>query len=202
MQAKADAADEREPPARAAHELAEVVPGDVLDHLAARVHDRAVGEDERDAEHEVARGAEAVSQRAGEVLREAGTDRRIAGRVEREALTRRGERSRELREADARLDRAGEVAGLVLEDAIHARRRRDRHRSRPYVPRTPAAESAAEACSRLETLGKADQLQRVLAVGARDLAAEPRRRDHLARVGDPVRVEGTPQPLERLEIAL
>ena len=42
----------------------------------------------------------------------------------------------------------------------------------------------------------------MLPVRARHLAAQPRRRDHLARVGDPVRVEGAAQPLERLEVAL
>ena len=90
MEAQADPADEREPAARAADELAEVVAGDVLDDLAAGVDDRAVGEHERDAEHEVARRAEAVAQRAREILGEAGADRRVAGRVEREALAGRG----------------------------------------------------------------------------------------------------------------
>ena len=120
MEAEADPADEREPATRAADELAEVVAGDVLDDLAAGVDDRAVGEHERDAEHEVAGRAEPVAQRAREILREAGADRRVARRIEREALAGRGERGREGREADARLDRAGEVARLVLEDAVHA----------------------------------------------------------------------------------
>ena len=121
MEAEADPADEGEPATRAADELAEVVAGDVLDDLAAGVDDRAVGEHERDAEHEVARGAEPVAQRAREILREAGADRRVARRVEREPLPGRGERGREGREADAGFDGAGEVARLVLEDAVHAR---------------------------------------------------------------------------------
>ena len=73
-------------PARSADELAEVVARDVLHDLATGVRDGAVGEHERDAEHEIARGAEPVAERAGEVVGEAGADRRIAGRVEREAL--------------------------------------------------------------------------------------------------------------------
>jgi hypothetical protein len=39
-----------------------------------------------DAEHEVARRAEPVPQRAGDVPREQRADRRVAGRVEREPL--------------------------------------------------------------------------------------------------------------------
>ncbi len=42
----------------------------------------------------------------------------------------------------------------------------------------------------------------MLAVGAGDLAAEPRRRHHLARVGEAGRVERAAQALERVEIGL
>ena len=59
-----DAHDQGERPARPADELAEVVPGDVLDDLAARVRDGSVGEHERDAEHEITRSTEPVPQRA------------------------------------------------------------------------------------------------------------------------------------------
>ena len=45
--------------------LAEVVAGDVLDHLAARLGHRAVGQHDRDADDEVAHAAVAVAQRAG-----------------------------------------------------------------------------------------------------------------------------------------
>ena len=55
------ATDDGEPTTRPAHELAEVVARNVLDDLAAGVDDRAVREHERDAEHEVAWGAEAVT---------------------------------------------------------------------------------------------------------------------------------------------
>ena len=115
MEAQRDARDEREPPLGAADELPEVVAGDVLHDLAARARDRAVAEDERHAQHEVARGAEAMRERPGEPPGEAGPDRRVAGRVEREALTGGPERLLQRREPDPGLDRAGEVAGLVLE---------------------------------------------------------------------------------------
>src|SRR5262245_50134646 len=73
-------------------------------------------------------------------------------------------------------------------------------RRRPRCAYAPA--SAADASSRLQTLGNADPLERVLAVRAGNLAAESRCRDHLPGVADATRVEGAAQPLERLQIAL
>ena len=84
--AERDPRDQPEPAARAGEELAEVVAGDVLHHLAARARDRAVGEHDGDADHEVAHRAEAMPQRPGEVARQAGSERRVARRVEREHL--------------------------------------------------------------------------------------------------------------------
>src|SRR5205823_3925572 len=88
MQPQRHAGDEPEPPARAADELAEVVAGDVLDHLAAGVGDRAVREDDGYPEHEIAWRAEAVAERTREAGGEAGAERRVARRVEREPLPR------------------------------------------------------------------------------------------------------------------
>ena len=106
-------------PARAADELAEVVAGDVLHDLAAGVRDRAVGEHERDAEHEVARRAEAVARagRRGSPARQAPIVGSPGGSSESrwpcsaERVVQRGE-------PDPRLDGAREVARLVLEDAV------------------------------------------------------------------------------------
>src|SRR5262249_12370445 len=78
-------------------------------------------------------------------------------------------------------------------------------RSSPMRSRRPsrwAAASAADASSRLETLGNADPLERVGAVRPWHLAAEPRRRDHLARIADAERVERAAEPLEDVEVAL
>ena len=105
----------REPPVRAADELAEVVAGDVLHDLAARVHDRAVGEHERDAEDEVARerrtggaagprgcrrgrrrssGRRAGRARGAGLRRERGRERRTAGSRPRRCTSGRPPRAR------------------------------------------------------------------------------------------------------------
>ncbi len=142
-----DPSDQRERPGRAADELAQVVAGDVLDDLPAGVGDRPVGEHERDAEDEVARRAEAMPERTGQVGRQAGADGRVAGRVERESLAVLGERRLERGEAHAGLDDARQVSRLVLEDAIEPLRRQvgadpdatalgvRRRRGRPQPPR-------------------------------------------------------------------
>src|SRR4029079_9397303 len=78
-------------------------------------------------------------------------------------------------------------------------------RSAPIRSRRPsacAAARAAEASSALETLGNADPLQGVYAIGARNLAAQPGRGDDLARVADAARVERASQSLEHAEGAL
>src|SRR5439155_406211 len=78
--------------------------------------------------------------------------------------------------------------------------------SRPIetvVPASAAARMTSAASCTLaisETLGKACLLERVGAVGPRHLAAEPWRREHLARVREPVRVERATQPRHRLEV--
>ena len=129
VEAEADACDEGEASLGAADEPREVVAGDVLHDLAARVRDRPVREDERRAEDEVARRAEAVAERARDVAREERADRRVAGRVERQPLAARRRAPRELREPDPRLDRAREVAGIVLEHAVQPVGRQVRRRS-------------------------------------------------------------------------
>ena len=82
VQTEADARDEGEPSFGSADESPEVVARDVLHDLAAGIRDRAVGENERRAEDEVTRSAEAVAQRAGDVAGEQRADRRVPGWVE------------------------------------------------------------------------------------------------------------------------
>ena len=60
---------------------------------------------------------------------------------------------------------------------------------RDALRRPRAASAASSSVAGSETLGKPGPLQRVRAVGPRHLAAEPRRREHLARVREPVGVE-------------
>src|SRR5918994_1814363 len=78
-------------------------------------------------------------------------------------------------------------------------------RSSPIRSRRPsacAAASAADASSRLEALGNADPLECMDAVRPGHLATQAWRRDHLARVAEPDRVERAAQPLEHLQVAL
>src|SRR5579859_554848 len=118
MQAQREPHDAPEPPLRPAEELGEVVAGDVLHDLPARTRDRAAGEHDGRADHEVAHRPVAVSPRAGQVRRQAGAEARVAGRVEGEHLPVRRERPPESGETDLRLDGTREVAGLVLEDPV------------------------------------------------------------------------------------
>ena len=122
MQPHGDLGDEPERAERAAVELGEVVAGDVLDDLAARARERAVGERDGDAEHEVARRAVAVAQRAAVAGRDDAADRRRVAlaerRVEREHLAGGAEDLVELAQRHAGLQDRGQVTGVVLEDAV------------------------------------------------------------------------------------
>src|SRR3954465_12328490 len=68
--------------------------------------------------------------------------------------------------------------------------------------RRPSRSASCSAAATSEALGKACRLQRVLPVRPGHLAAQPRRGHHLARVGEPVGIEGAAQLLERREIGL
>src|SRR5262249_3370389 len=120
MESQGKPCDQPKPSLRAAVELPEVVAGDVLDDLAAGACGGAVAEDDGDAKHEVPHRPVAVAPRAAQVRGEAGTDRRIRARVEREHLSERLQVRVQRREAETGLDDAGQVAGLVLEDAVEA----------------------------------------------------------------------------------
>ena len=86
MQPQRDPPDQRERATGTAHQLAEVVAGDVLHDLASRARHRPVTEHEGHPEHEVARRPEPVAKRPRERRGDAGPDRGVAGRVQREAL--------------------------------------------------------------------------------------------------------------------
>ena len=120
MQPQRHPRDQGEAPLRPADELAEVVPGDVLHDLAAGAGDRPVAEHERDAEDEVPWRPEAVRERPGQASRETRAHGRVAGRIEREPLTGNRERLAQHGEANPGLDRAGEIACLVLEHPVEA----------------------------------------------------------------------------------
>ena len=130
VQPQAHPHDDRERAARAREELAKVVAGDVLHHLAARARDEPVAEDGGDAQHQVAQ-----PRRSGDG---AGRERSPArhapsvgspGGSSESRLAVLGERRLERREPDAGLDRAREVACLVLEDPVERTQSRGRRRS-------------------------------------------------------------------------
>ena len=194
-------------PARAADELAEVVAGDVLDDLAAGVRDGAVGEHERDAEHEIAWGApkrwrsgpERFFARQAPIVGSPGgsSDSRCPWRPS--AAFKR-------RQPDARLDRARQVARLVLEDAVEARRVEIVTDPHPPCPRHAAPRRSAAAS--LEAGHARNARQRpILSRGCMRYGpgTSPQRRGvgtTLPGIREAVRVEGAAQAPERLEIEL
>ena len=201
VQAQRDPSDQRERALRAAHELPEVVAGDVLHDLATRARDRAVSEYQGDAEDEVARRAEAVPERPGEVRGEAGADRRVARRIERSRCPASASAAWS---ADSRIPASTthvRSPRLVLEDAVEPVRRQ----IRPDPHWTTLGVRGREELGGLAEARDARQ-RRPSPAGARGTARALRRRgggrQHLARIGDAVGVEGAPQPGEHLEVAL
>ena len=126
VQPHRDRADQPERPVGAGEQLGQVVAGDVLDHLAARLGDRAVGEHHGHADHEVAHPAVAVAQRAGVGGGDHAADRgAVVGaqrRVQREHLALGGECRPGVGEPHPRLEHGREVADVVLDDLVQAAR--------------------------------------------------------------------------------
>ena len=132
---------------------------DVLHDLAARARPRPVRQDDRDADHEVAHRPEPVAERPGEVVEQALGERRVARRIEREPLS--------------------------------VRRERARGAPRAGCPPSTMQVRSPGSCSRIaqKRSCKPGLLERVHPVGPRHLAAQARRREELARVREPERVE-------------
>ena len=126
VQAHGHGRDQPERPVGAREQLRDVVPRDVLDHLAARLGDGAVAEDHGHADHEVAYAAVAVAQRAGVGRGDHAADGRAVGRaerrVEREHLALGGEQRLRVGQPHARAEHRGEVADVVLEDLVERAR--------------------------------------------------------------------------------
>ena len=118
MEPKTDAGDQGQPSLRATDEAGEVIARDVLHHLPASARDRPVRQHQSDAEDEVARRAEAMPKRPGQVSGEERSDGRVARRIERQPLAVFAQGVLERRQAKTRLDRARQVAGLVLENPV------------------------------------------------------------------------------------
>ena len=138
--------DDAERPVGADVELHEIVPGHVLHDLPAGAHELAVGRHHADADHEVARGAVPLSPGPRAVGGERAAERRLAGRrgIERHPLAARPQRALERVEGDPGLRRRGEIARLVLDDAVRCAEGRRR-------ALRPAAECPATSGSRRPT---------------------------------------------------
>ena len=122
MQAHRQLHDRPQRPERAGEQLGDVVAGHVLDHLAAALRERAVGERHAHTDHEVARAAVAGAQGAGVGRGHDPSDGGAAvRRVEREHLARLGERGLGVGEQHARLKHRGQVARVVLDDGVQSR---------------------------------------------------------------------------------
>ena len=140
-----------ERPVGARHELAEVVARDVLDHLAARARDGAVGQRDAHAEDEVARrrrsGGAAGRSRRWRRCRRASRRPGAERRVEREALPGLPP-PRAWRSATARAGAGddGEVALVVLDDPGElGGRELDVGRGAPRCPRRASSRRRARA---------------------------------------------------------
>ncbi len=124
VQSHRDLEDRAERAERAREQLGQVVAGHVLDHLAAALRDRAVGERHAHPHHQVARPAVARPQRTRVAAGQDAAERRaVARRVEGQHLPRLRERLLGALERHARLEHGGEVAGVVLDDAVEPQRR-------------------------------------------------------------------------------
>ena len=122
MKAHGHLEDRAEGAERAGEELRQVVARDVLDHLAAALCDRAVGQRDPHADDKVPHPAVARPQGPRVVCRHHSADGGVrAGRVQGQHLILLGERLLGAGQRHARLEGRGEVACVVFEDAIEAR---------------------------------------------------------------------------------
>ena len=126
VQAQRQLEDQAERAQRPGEQLGQVVAGHVLDHLATRPRRLAVREGHLDSQDQVARPAVTRAQRA----RVAGGDHAAdggralgVGRVEQQLLLGLGEHRLGLGQRQPGLDDRGQVALVVLEQAVVARGR-------------------------------------------------------------------------------
>ena len=164
--------DQGEAAQRAVEELGQVVPGDVLDHVAAGAGDGAVGQDHGDPDDEVAEVAVAQPGRAGVPGREQAADggaRGLGRWVEGEPLAVSGELGLQVGQRRAGLHRRGHVRRRVVEHRRHAAGVDGEVGGRDG-PRP--AEAGAGTTEQERALGAAQQLRRL---GHRGGAFHPRR---------------------------
>ena len=110
--------DHAERSVRTGEQLAQVVPGDVLDHLAAGLGHDTVGPDHGRADDEVANRSVQQPGRPGRRRRDQTSDGAAARRVDGEPLAGRGEPGLEVVEPHTRLRDRDEVTGGVLDQPV------------------------------------------------------------------------------------
>ena len=104
---------------RSSEQLAEVVAGHVLDHLAARMGDHPVGAHHGQSDQEIARGAVAQPAWSGGAGGDHPAHGRVGRGVQRELLARRREHRGQLPDRDPGLHLRHQVTGRVLDDLVH-----------------------------------------------------------------------------------
>ncbi len=121
--------DDPERSLRPDDEMGQRVAGDVLHVLSAGPDDAAVGHDDLQPEHRVARDAVLHAAQPAGIRADVAADRAelVAGRVGRVEEALRGDRGLQLGIDDAGLDDRHEVLAVDLDDPVHARQR-DRQR--------------------------------------------------------------------------
>ena len=122
--------DDPERPLRADDEMRQRVAGDVLHVLPAGPDDAAIGQDDLQPEHRVARDAVLHAAQPAGVRADVAADRAelVAGRVGRVEEALLGDGGLQLGIDDAGLDDGHEIRAVDLDDPVHARQR-DRQRS-------------------------------------------------------------------------
>jgi hypothetical protein len=109
--------DQAERALRPREQLAQVVAGHVLDHLAAGLGHDAVGPHHGDPDEQVTRRPVAQPPRAGQPGRDHAADRGLARHVQRDLLPGLGQHRRYLGHPGARPDPGHQVPGRVLDHA-------------------------------------------------------------------------------------
>jgi hypothetical protein len=119
MQPEGRLGDQAQRALRPGEQLADVVAGHVLDHLAAGVRDHPVRADRGDPDQQVARGPVPQPARPRRPGGDHSAHRRVRRGVQRELLPGRGQHRRQLPEGGPGLHPGDQVPGRMLDDLIH-----------------------------------------------------------------------------------
>ncbi|ABA50808.1 hypothetical protein BURPS1710b_3340 [Burkholderia pseudomallei 1710b] len=121
MQAQRDLGDHAERAFGSDEKPREIVAGRRFARAGARLHDAAVGEHGREAEHVLAHRAVAHRVRAGRARRGHPADARVRARIDREEQARVAQRVVQRAAREPGLDGRGQVVGVDRQHAVHLR---------------------------------------------------------------------------------